>query len=81
MEARLLEGALLKKLVESIHGLLTEANLDCTESGIHLQAMDAAHVSLVSLFLRAEGFHHFRVVRPLTLGISMAALAKILKVF
>ena len=32
----------------------TEANFDCSSTGITLQAMDSSHVSLVALFLRAE---------------------------
>jgi len=78
-EARLLQGGILKKLMDSVNGLLTEANFDCSSSGITLQAMDAAHVSLVALFLRAEGFHHFRADRNISLGISLTALSKILK--
>jgi proliferating cell nuclear antigen len=43
--------------------LVTEANFDCTNSGIALQAMDTSHVSLVGLFLRADGWEHFRCDR------------------
>jgi proliferating cell nuclear antigen len=78
-EARLLNGSILKKLMDSVQGLLTDANFDCSSSGISLQAMDSAHVSLVALFLRADGFHHFRADRNISLGINLAALAKILK--
>lgn len=36
-EARLIQGSLLKKIVESMKDLVTDANLDCSESGISLQ--------------------------------------------
>jgi len=78
-EARLLNGGILKKLMESVKDLITDANFDCNSSGISLQAMDSAHVALVALFLRADGFHHFRADRSISLGISLAAMAKILK--
>jgi len=78
-EARLLQGSILKKLMDSVNGLLTDANFDCSSSGITLQAMDSAHVSLVALFLRADGFHHYRCDRNISLGISLSALSKILK--
>jgi len=78
-EARLLQGGILKKLMDSVSGLLTDANFDCSSSGISLQAMDSAHVSLVALMLKAEGFHHFRADRNISLGISLSALSKILK--
>jgi len=36
--------------------LVTDANFDCSNTGITLQAMDSSHVSLVSLMLRRDGF-------------------------
>jgi proliferating cell nuclear antigen len=35
---------------------------------------------LVALFLRAEGFEHFRADRNLSLGINLGSMDKILKV-
>jgi len=78
-EARLLQGSILKKIIESIKDLVSEANFDCASTGISLQAMDSSHVSLVALFLRAEGFSHYRADRNISLGISIASMSKILK--
>ncbi|CAM9146069.1 unnamed protein product [Choristocarpus tenellus] len=78
-EARLIQGSLLKKIVESIRELVTDANLDCSESGISMQAMDSSHVSLCALKLRNDGFDHFRCDRSLSLGLSMANISKLLK--
>jgi hypothetical protein len=50
---------------------------DCGSTGISLQAMDSSHVSLVSLFLRSEGFQQYRADRNLSLGISLASLSKV----
>ena len=36
-EARLVQGNLLKKVLESLKDLLNEATWDCTDSGIQLQ--------------------------------------------
>lgn len=47
--------------------------------GLSLQAMDSSHVALVSLNLQAEGFSGYRSDKPLTLGINMANLAKVMK--
>jgi proliferating cell nuclear antigen len=41
--------------------------------------MDSSHVSLVTLFLRAEGFQHYRSDRSLSLGINMGSMSKMLK--
>jgi proliferating cell nuclear antigen len=78
-EARLEEGNLLKKILEAVKDLVTDANIDCNPSSISLQAMDSAHVSLVSFLLHAEGFDPYRCDRNLSLGISLGSLSKILK--
>ncbi len=58
---------------------MTEANFDCSSAGMSLQAMDSSHVSLVALFLRAEGFELYRADRNISLGINLGNMAKILK--
>ena len=71
-EARLLQGSLLKKVLEALKDLLNEAAWDCSDAGIQLQAMDNSHVSLVSLNLRAEGFDKYRCDRNLSMGMNLA---------
>ncbi|KAI8907479.1 hypothetical protein PhCBS80983_g04027 [Powellomyces hirtus] len=79
LEARLAKAAILKKLLDAIKELVTDANFDCNDSGIALQAMDNSHVALVALMLRSQGFEHFRCDRNHSLGISLASLSKVLK--
>jgi len=78
-EARLTQGVLLKKLLEAVKDLVTDANFDCSATGFSLQAMDSSHVSLVSMQLRADGFDHFRCDRNLSMGINLGNMAKMLK--
>lgn len=78
-EARLPQGAVLKKLVEALKELVTDGNFDVSSTGISLQAMDSSHVCLVSLQLQEDGFEHFRCDRNLSMGIHLANLSKILK--
>jgi proliferating cell nuclear antigen len=78
-EARVEQGGVLKKIMESIKDLVNEANFDCSSTGISLQAMDSSHVSLVALYLREEGFSHYRCDRNMSLGINLASMSKILK--
>ena len=75
-EARLVQGNLLKKLLESIKDLVTDANFDCTSTGIGLQAMDSSHVSLVSLKLDSDGFEHFRCDRSFSMGMNLANMVR-----
>jgi proliferating cell nuclear antigen len=78
-EARIDNGGILKKIMESVKDLVNEANFDCSSTGVSLQAMDSSHVSLVALHLRSDGFSHFRADRNISLGINLGAMSKILK--
>lgn len=79
-EALLQNGLILKKIIESIKELVTEVNFEVTSEAISLQAMDASHVALVVLILRASEFEEYRCDRPQTLGVSITNLAKLLKI-
>jgi proliferating cell nuclear antigen len=79
LEAKLPQGDLLKKLIEAIKDIVNDANWDCNDSGISLQAMDNSHVALVALLLRADGFDPYRCDRNLSLGINVQSMSKILK--
>ncbi|PVV00319.1 hypothetical protein BB560_005305, partial [Smittium megazygosporum] len=79
LEARLPQASILKKIVEAIKDLVSQANFDCSESGISFQAMDESNIALSSFLLRADGFDPYRCDRKLSLGIKFATLSKILK--
>ena len=78
-EARLNQAGLLKKVLDSIKDLVTDANFDCSATGFSLQAMDSSHVSLVAMQLRSDGFEHFRCDRNLSMGMNLGNMAKMLK--
>jgi len=78
-EAKLKEGAILKKIFEAIKDLVNETSWDCNSSGMSLQAMDTSHVSLVAVQLKHDGFEKFRCDRGITLGMNLGNLTKILK--
>ncbi|KWU42207.1 proliferating cell nuclear antigen, partial [Rhodotorula sp. JG-1b] len=63
----------------AVKELVTDANFDCSDEGIKLQAMDNSHVALVSLNLAKSGFTEYRCDRDLSLGMSLASLQKIVK--
>lgn len=70
-EARLVQGSLFKKVLDAIKDLVKEANWDCSSTGMCMQAMDGAHVSLCIIDLRAEGFDPYRCDRNITLGMDI----------
>ncbi|EGG15966.1 proliferating cell nuclear antigen [Cavenderia fasciculata] len=78
-EARLTQASMFKKILEAIKDLVENANFDCSPAGISLQAMDNAHVTLINLLLRQDGFETYSCDRSLSLGLSLPSLSKVLK--
>lgn len=70
-EARLIQGSVLKKVLEALKDLITEACWDLGSGGISLQSMDSSHVSLVQLTLRSEGFDTYRCDRNIAMGVNL----------
>lgn len=70
-EARLVQGSVLKKVLEALKDLITEACWDLGSGGISLQSMDSSHVSLVQLTLRSEGFDTYRCDRNIAMGVNL----------
>ncbi|XP_071952777.1 proliferating cell nuclear antigen-like [Antedon mediterranea] len=78
-EAKLVQGSVLKKILESIKDLVVDGTWDCTSTGITMQAMDSSHVSLVTCLLQADGFEQYRCDRNVSISINLATMSKILK--
>jgi len=78
-EAQVAQGIMWKKIVDAVKELVQEANFQTTPSGVGIQAMDSAHVALVSLSLRCGGFSVYSCERNAMLGINLQQLGKILK--
>lgn len=78
-EARLEDGSIMKKIIESIKDLVNDCNLDCSEEEMTIQSMDSAHVSLVAVSLAESAFGHYRCDRSNTLGINTVNMSKIFK--
>lgn len=79
LEATIEQASTLKKTLDAVKELVTDANFDCNDSGIALQAMDNSHVALVALMLRSGAFQPYRCDQALSLGINLTSLSKILK--
>jgi len=68
-----------RRLIEAIKELVKEVNMEVTDSGLVIQAMDSSHVALVSADIKAEGFSMFNCEKKVTLGINLDNLIKIMK--
>jgi len=77
--AKLKESEKIKKLIESIKDIVSEINLECSPTGINLQAMDSSHVALVTVNLSCEGFEDYRCDKVINLGINVSNLWKLMK--
>ena len=66
-------------IIDSLSSLVNEVNLEATSNGLSLQAMDSAHVSLVSLNMKEEGFEEYRCDKNTTLGLNLLDFGKVLK--
>ena len=79
MEARLSAPQTLRKVLDALKELVDEANLECNESGLSLQAMDSSHCALVSMNLNSKSFDKFKCDDNETLGVNLVSIQKILK--
>ena len=78
-EARLVQGSLLKTVLETVKDLLNEATLDWSNEGIQLQGMDNSHVLLVTVNMRADSFDEFWCNRTISMGVNLTKMFKILR--
>nr|XP_027193926.1 proliferating cell nuclear antigen-like [Dermatophagoides pteronyssinus] len=79
LECRIPQGQLLKKIFESIKEMVNDINLECGESGLGVQAMDASQVSLISVCLLNGAFDHYECKGQYCLGLNMTQVTKVMK--
>lgn len=79
-EARLDECSLFRKIIDSLKELVKMVNIEVNTKGLSIQAMDSCHVALVSLLLKEKAFSHYVCHKPLTLGLTIENVSKILKI-
>lgn len=70
-EARLLNTGEFKNILKAINEFRIEVEFDCSDSGIHLQAMDDTLICLLSMYLKSSSFDKFRCDRKTSLGINL----------
>jgi proliferating cell nuclear antigen len=78
-EAKLSDGYIFKKIIDSIKDIVDTANIHISKNGLEMQAMDGSHVALVSLKLSKEGFDSFKCDKDQVLGINVKDFSKFMK--
>ena len=66
-------------IIDSLSSIVNEENLEATSNGLYLQTMDSAHISLVSLNMKEEGFEEYRCDKITVLCLNLLDFGKILK--
>lgn len=75
------DGTIFKQLVEVCKDLLCDVNIQICEDGMHMQAMDASHVSLTNFFLAKDNFLSYVSPFTVTVAVSLKSLSTILKCY
>ncbi|XP_024318527.1 proliferating cell nuclear antigen isoform X2 [Brachypodium distachyon] len=75
-EVRLEQATLFKNLVEAISDLFSEAYFNFSGRGLDVRAVDSSGFTLVAFLLRAEAFNYYSCDRALSVGLSLADMAK-----
>lgn len=69
----------IKDLFELLHDLINEGNLECTENGIRLINLNHSGSLLIHLKLLKTNFEKYQCNHPITLGLNMEEIFKIIK--
>ena len=66
-------------IIDSLSSLVNEVNLEATSNGLSPQTMDSAHISLISLSMKEEGFEEYRCDKNTILGLNLLYFGKVSK--
>ena len=78
MELKLKDTKTWKMCVGAISSIVDEAVFDISPDGVRLRAMDASHVALADLELTAKEFDVFSAEKPVSIGVSLSEMSKVL---
>ena len=73
------QSGAIRILIEALKEILTDGNITIDNNGIKLIAMDSTHSVLIHLKLEAQNFEYFKCNKPITIGINMLNLFKLIK--
>lgn len=79
-EARFSESSQFRKIIDAMKDLVKNVNIEVTQKGIFIQSIDSCHIALAFLQLKEKAFASYICQKPLTLGITIENVAKILKI-
>jgi len=69
---------LFKHVIEATRELVTDVNIEFTESGINFTSMDSSHIALISVHLDKKSFERYVYDKDEIIGMNLDYLNKIL---
>jgi proliferating cell nuclear antigen PCNA len=76
---RTIQAGAIRTLSEALKEVLVDVNIHFDESGFRIMSMDESKVAFVYLKLEAERFENYHCPNPITIGVNMLSLHKLLK--
>jgi proliferating cell nuclear antigen len=67
------------RIIEGVAALITEGALKIDTDGVKMIAMDPSQISMVSLRIKKDAFLEYDIPNPMTLGLDIDYLKKVLK--
>lgn len=79
LEFTTVQSSAIRILFESLKDVLTDVNIHANSSGLKIISMDGSKSAIVHVKLVASQFEKFQCLTPMTMGVNMLSLFKILK--
>ena len=79
VEIKTVQSNAIRILCEALKDILTDVNLQISNEGLKIISMDGSKQAVVNLKLEANKFEKFYCKRPVTAGLNMTSLYKIIK--
>ncbi len=79
IEIKTVQAACFKSLIESLKEILTDANIEFTESAIRIVTMDPTQTILVHLKLEKENFEYYQCKHKIYIGVNMLNFFKLIR--
>jgi proliferating cell nuclear antigen len=78
-EIKTIQSSIIKTLIEALKEILNDTVIEINNECIKIVTMDNSHIILVHLKLFAEKFEYYICNKPISIGINMLNLYKIIK--
>lgn len=78
-QLKTVQSSAIRVLIEALKEILTDANIEISESGLKISTMDPSHTVLVHLKLDSCKFENYYASHKFNIGLSMLCLFKLLK--